>query len=120
HWVAVMQSKWLTTIEDDWKKDVASKLWLVTNCFSDGCYSERRSNSHRSHTEFLRHNSMSERSRISLLLAPAMAVIVVLFVGGLLLGLGQSLNYLPLIGLTQPNLDAYVRVFTSEAFIRSF
>ncbi len=63
---------------------------------------------------------MSEQSRISLLLAPAMVVIVVLFVGGLLLGLGQSLNYLPLIGLTQPNLDAYVKVFTSEEFIRSF
>ena len=49
---------------------------------------------------------MSDRMRIILLLAPAMTVIVVLFFGGLAVGLMRSLNYMPVIGLTKPNFDA--------------
>jgi len=63
---------------------------------------------------------MSDRMRIFLLLAPAMLVIVVLFFGGLAVGLMRSFNYMPVIGLTQPNLDAYVAVFTSREFYYSF
>lgn len=63
---------------------------------------------------------MSERLRIFLLLAPALSVIVLLFLGGLLLGLARSFNYMPIIGLTTPNLDAYVNVLTSPDFLLSF
>ncbi len=63
---------------------------------------------------------MSDRVKIILLLAPAMAVIGLLFLGGLAVGLMRSLNYMPVIGLTEPNLDAYVAVFTSREFLRSF
>lgn len=63
---------------------------------------------------------MSDRMRIFLLLAPAMLVIVVLFFGGLAVGLMRSFNYMPVIGLTEPNLDAYVAVFTSREFYYSF
>jgi putative spermidine/putrescine transport system permease protein len=63
---------------------------------------------------------MSERLRIGLLLAPALIVILLLFVGGLVLGLGQSLNYMPLIGLNEPNVNAYISIFTSNEFLRSF
>ena len=63
---------------------------------------------------------MSDRMRIMLLLAPAMLIIVVLFFGGLAVGFLRSLNYMPVIGLTQPNLDAYASVFTSREFYLSF
>ena len=63
---------------------------------------------------------MSERLRIVLLLAPALAVIAVLFLGGLFLGLARSFNYMPIIGLTSPNLDAYVNVLTDSDFLLSF
>jgi len=63
---------------------------------------------------------MSDRLRIILLLAPAMLIIGVLFFGGLLVGLMRSFNYMPVIGLTTPNLDAYVAVFTSREFYLSF
>lgn len=63
---------------------------------------------------------MSDRLKIFLLLAPAMLIIGVLFFGGLLVGLMRSFSYMPVIGLTQPNLDAYVAVFTSREFYLSF
>lgn len=63
---------------------------------------------------------MSDRWKIVLLLAPAMAVILVLFMGGLFFGLLRSFNYMPLIGLTEPNLQAYVAVFSSRDFYLSF
>ncbi len=63
---------------------------------------------------------MSDRLRIALLLAPALAVIGVLFLGGLAIGFARSLNYMPVIGLTEPNLDAYRAVFSSGEFVQSF
>jgi putative spermidine/putrescine transport system permease protein len=63
---------------------------------------------------------MSDRMRIILLLTPAMLVIVILFFGGLAVGLMRSFNYMPVIGLDDPNLDAYARIFTSGAFYLSF
>ena len=43
-----------------------------------------------------------------------------LFFGGLLVGLMRSFNYMPIIGLTQPDLSAYVAVFTDREFYLSF
>ena len=63
---------------------------------------------------------MSDRLRIALLLAPALAVIGLLFGGGLLIGLLRSFNYMPVIGLTEPNLDAYRAVLSSRDFLGSF
>ncbi|WDR06281.1 ABC transporter permease subunit [Devosia rhodophyticola] len=63
---------------------------------------------------------MSDRLKIFLLLAPALTAIIVLFMGGLGIGLARSLNYMPVIGLVDPNFDAYVTVFTSQEFYLSF
>lgn len=63
---------------------------------------------------------MSDRLRIALLLAPALAVIGLLFLGGLAAGLAGSFNWMPVIGLTDPNLDAYRAVITDPGFLRSF
>ena len=63
---------------------------------------------------------MSDRLKILLLLCPALIVIGVLFFGGLFVGLMRSFNYMPVIGLTKPNLDAYSALFTSTDFYRSF
>ena len=63
---------------------------------------------------------MSDRLRIFLLLAPALAVIGLLFGGGLVIGIMRSFNYMPVIGLTEPNLDAYRAVLTDRDFLQSF
>ena len=63
---------------------------------------------------------MSDRLKILLLLCPALIVIGVLFFGGLFVGLMRSFNYMPVIGLTKPNLDAYSLLFTSADFYQSF
>ena len=60
-----------------------------------------------------------EWARPWLLLAPAVIVIASLFVGALLFGVLQSLNYLPLIGLTEPNLEAYVSIVNDPVFWES-
>ncbi|MCL4267730.1 MAG: ABC transporter permease subunit [Anaerolineae bacterium] len=59
------------------------------------------------------------RFHIPLMLTPALAVIVLLFGGGLLMALLQSVGYVPSIGRTDFNLEAYRRVFGSPAFGRS-
>jgi putative spermidine/putrescine transport system permease protein len=56
---------------------------------------------------------------LTLLLTPALAVIVLLFGGGLLLALLQSLGYVPAIGQTDLTVEAYRRVFSDAAFGRS-
>ncbi|MDE0303923.1 MAG: ABC transporter permease subunit [Albidovulum sp.] len=63
---------------------------------------------------------MSDRVKIFLLLLPALSFIVLLFFGGLAIGLLRSFNYMPLIGLLEPNLEAYASIFTSSEFLRSF
>lgn len=45
--------------------------------------------------------------RIWLLLSPALAVVAVLFLGGLGLGIAQSFGYLPFLGSSTWSLDAY-------------
>jgi putative spermidine/putrescine transport system permease protein len=48
-----------------------------------------------------------------------LAVIVLLFMGGLALGVLQSLGYLPLIGERQFSLAAYTNILQSRTFLRS-
>lgn len=54
-----------------------------------------------------------------MLLAPALLVIGVLFSGGLVAALVQSLGYLPAIGQTEVNLDAYREILGDEDFLNS-
>ena len=61
----------------------------------------------------------AQRLSISLLLTPAIAIIILLFVGGLFTGLLRSLNYFPLIGLNEFNLDAYLTIFADNGFLQS-
>jgi len=63
---------------------------------------------------------MSERLKILLLLLPALSLVVILFFGGLVVGLMRSFNYMPVIGLTEPNWSAYFAVFTDKEFYLSF
>ena len=63
---------------------------------------------------------LSDRLRIALLLAPALGLIGLLFGGGLVFGVIRSFNYMPVIGLTEPNLNAYRAVLSDPAFLRSF
>lgn len=62
---------------------------------------------------------MAARFRIALLLAPALLVIGVLFSGGLVEAILQSLGYLPAIGRTHLTLAAYREVLGDPAFLRS-
>jgi putative spermidine/putrescine transport system permease protein len=59
------------------------------------------------------------RLKIALLLAPAVGVIGILFVGGLGVALVQSLGHMPAIGLTGWSLDAYRQVLGDEDFVDS-
>jgi putative spermidine/putrescine transport system permease protein len=63
---------------------------------------------------------LTDRLRIILLLAPALTVIVALFLGGLSVAVLRSVNYMPVIGLTEPNLAAYRAVLSDPQFLRSF
>ena len=62
---------------------------------------------------------MPDRTKIFLLLAPALTIIILLFLGGLISGFMRSLNYMPIIGLTEPNFDSYISVFKSIEFYHS-
>ena len=62
---------------------------------------------------------MPDRTKIFLLLAPALTIIILLFLGGLISGFMRSLNYMPIIGLTEPNFDSYISVFKSTEFYHS-
>jgi len=57
---------------------------------------------------------MWERFRIPIMLAPTLAVIVFLFIGGLGYGLLVSLGWQPRIGQTQLSLEAYRSILFSE------
>lgn len=62
---------------------------------------------------------MYDRLKPYILLSPALLIILVLFIGGLFFGIIRSFNYFPLIGLTEPNLEAYRAILTSNGFLRS-
>lgn len=63
--------------------------------------------------------SIMSRFRIFFMLAPALVVIVLLFGGGLLMALRQSVGYVPAVGQTELSLEAYRRVVSNPAFGRS-
>ncbi|MFW5728028.1 MAG: ABC transporter permease [bacterium] len=54
-----------------------------------------------------------------LLLLPAVVVLAALFLGGLVLGIMQSLGHLPSAGLDDLSLEAYRSLFESKGFLRS-
>lgn len=60
-----------------------------------------------------------EKMRVPLMLAPSLLVVAVLFAGGLVVGLGQSLGYMPAIGLTDFTLLHYVEAVTDPAFVEA-
>lgn len=60
-----------------------------------------------------------DRIRLALMMGPALFVIGGLFFGGLLVVLARSVNYMPVIGLTEPNLDAYASALGDPQFGRS-
>jgi putative spermidine/putrescine transport system permease protein len=59
------------------------------------------------------------RWKIWLMLAPALLVLFGVFMGGLVLGVSRSLGYMPIIGLTEPNLDAYRNLLRLPEFLPS-
>ncbi|MEL6404333.1 MAG: ABC transporter permease subunit [Chloroflexota bacterium] len=61
-----------------------------------------------------------ERWRIPLMLTPTLAVILLLFGGGLLYGVIVSLGYNPRIGNTTFSLDAYHTVLFGEQYTQQF
>lgn len=61
-----------------------------------------------------------ERWRIPVMLAPTMAVIIVLFIGGLLYGFLQSLGWNARLGNFDLSLDAYVSIMTSDRYAQQF
>lgn len=62
---------------------------------------------------------MTARTRIALLLAPALAVLGGLFLAGLGLTVLRSLRYAPALGQTRPDLSAYAAILSSPGFLRS-
>jgi putative spermidine/putrescine transport system permease protein len=62
---------------------------------------------------------MTQRLRIILLLAPAVLLLGGLFLTGLGLGFVRSLRYMPAIGLTEPDLQAYATVLSAPGFLAS-
>jgi putative spermidine/putrescine transport system permease protein len=62
---------------------------------------------------------VTDRTRIFLLLAPAVLVLGGLFLTGLGLTLLRSVRYLPALGLTDPDLDAYRAILAAPGFVTS-
>lgn len=62
---------------------------------------------------------LRSRFRIPLMLLPSLLVVVLLFGGGMLVGVGQSFGYFPAIGLRNWTFDNYVNVITNPTFLRS-
>jgi len=62
---------------------------------------------------------VTDRTRLVLLLAPALLVLAGLFLSGLGLTLLRSFRYMPAIGLTEPDLAAYAAILGSPGFLAS-
>jgi putative spermidine/putrescine transport system permease protein len=62
---------------------------------------------------------MSRAFTFALMLAPALVVILVIFAGGLVLGLSQSFGYMPVIGRYGFDLRAYGELLSRPGFVRS-
>lgn len=62
---------------------------------------------------------MKDILRLPFMLGPALGIVVLLFGGGLVVGLGQSLGYFPAIGLRDFTFEHYASVLTDSNFLRS-
>lgn len=62
---------------------------------------------------------LGSRLKITLLLTPALVVLGLLFAGGLYAAVLQSLGYVPAIGQTGLDFEAYREVITSKSFLDS-
>ena len=62
---------------------------------------------------------VTDRVRVALLLAPALVILGGLFLGGLGVAALRSFGYMPILGLTEPNLDAYRTILTDTALWQS-
>jgi len=62
---------------------------------------------------------LREKIQVPIMLAPALAIIIILFMGGLIMGLMQSLGYMPVIDEYDLTLQAYINIFTDPVFLRS-
>jgi putative spermidine/putrescine transport system permease protein len=60
-----------------------------------------------------------ERLRVPVMLFPSLALLAILFGGGLIVGLGQSLGYFPIIGLKDFTFNYYVEVLRDPDFFQS-
>lgn len=67
----------------------------------------------------LTHETLLDRFKIPLMLAPAVGIVALLFGGGIIVGLAQSLGYFPAIGLREFTFDHYLSVLTDRNFLRS-
>jgi putative spermidine/putrescine transport system permease protein len=61
----------------------------------------------------------AEKLRVPLMLAPALLVLSLLFAGGLVVGMGQSLGYMPVIGLREFTVRHYIDVLGDRNFLQS-
>ena len=62
---------------------------------------------------------MTDRTRLALMLAPALLVLGGLFLTGLGLTLLRSFRYMPALGMTEPDLAAYAAILTAPGFLKS-
>ncbi|MFN8562904.1 MAG: ABC transporter permease subunit [Anaerolineae bacterium] len=60
-----------------------------------------------------------EKLRVPIMLFPSVALLIILFGGGMIVGLGQSFGYFPIIGLTDFTPQYYVDVLTDPGFLQS-
>ena len=63
--------------------------------------------------------TVPERLRAWILLSPTLLLLLALFLGGVVFAVSRSLNYMPIIGLNEPNLDAYQSLLTDREFQNS-
>jgi putative spermidine/putrescine transport system permease protein len=63
--------------------------------------------------------TLTDRTRLALLLAPALLLLGGLFLSGLGLTLLRSFRYMPALGLTEPDLAAYAAILTAPGFLKS-
>lgn len=67
----------------------------------------------------MRRLQMLEKLQVPLLLLPAFLVLILLFGGGLVVGVSQSLGYFPVIGLREVTFGYYIEVLTDRTFLQS-
>jgi putative spermidine/putrescine transport system permease protein len=67
----------------------------------------------------MRRLHLFERLRVPLMLLPAFLVLILLFGGGIVVGLGQSLGYFPAIGLTEFTFEHYADALSDRNFLQS-